>query len=278
VRTRAAKARSKRDDSFLDRLDALRVLRADENEQGALLEELAEIGAPERDIARELLFERPLLRPDEFEEAHRRMMRALEVLQRNGGRPATVTGLGPLNRPACSVVSLVMRWITRRHRFSLVDEIRGLYEAREANTVFGSPEHRMLRRARLQTTVVEQGYGHLALGLPSLLVGGAAISTTFAVLRNALGSAFSSSAGTIVVPLVLGTIVAILSWACLEAAAVARRRIRLSTDRAVRTLWDTIGACGEAPEDRSIRYALLAIGLLLVAWLAVPVTIWLVFG
>jgi hypothetical protein len=131
---------------------------------------------------------------------------------------------------------------------------------------------------RLQTTVVEQGYGHLALGLPILLVGGAAVSTTFAVLRNALGSAFSSSAGTIVVPLVLGTIVAILSWACLEAAAVARLRIRLSTDRAVRALWDTIGACGEAPEDRSIRYALLAIGLLVVAWLAVPVTIWLVFG
>lgn len=279
MRTRAARARSKRDESFLDRLDALRVLRADEDEQGALLEELAEVGAPERDIARELLAgQQPLRRPEEFEDAHRGVMRALEVLQRNGGRSATVTGLGPLNRPACGVVSFVTRWITRRHRFALVDEIRGLYEAREANAVFGSREHRLLRRARLQATVVEQGYGHLAHGLPSLLVGGAVLSTTFAALRNVLGSAFSSTAGTIVVPLVLGTLVAGLAWACLEAAGVARRRIRLSTDSAVRTLWETIGACGEAPEDRSVRYALIAIVLLLVAWLAVPVTIWLAFG
>lgn len=93
-----------------------------------------------------------------------------------------------------------------------------------------------------------------------------------------LGSAFSSTVGTIVVPLVLGTLVAALAWACLEAAGVARRRIHLSTDSAVRTLWETIGACGDAPADRSVRYALIAIVLLLVGWLAVPITIWLVFG
>jgi len=92
MRTRSARARSKRDESFLDRLDALRVLRADEDEQGALLEELAEVGAPERDIARELLAgQQPLRRPEEFEDAHRRVMRALEVLERNGARSATAT-------------------------------------------------------------------------------------------------------------------------------------------------------------------------------------------
>ena len=138
-------------DSLLGRLDALRVLRADdEAEKGVLLEELAELGAAERDIARELLGVRPLAQPDRFEEAHRSVIRALEVLERNGGRRATVTGLGPLNSPACFVVTLVAGWIARQHRFALVRQLGRLYEAREANTTFGSPEHRMLRRARDQ--------------------------------------------------------------------------------------------------------------------------------
>jgi hypothetical protein len=175
-------------------------------------------------------------------------------------------------------VTLVAGWIARQHRFALVRQFGRLYEAREANTTFGSPEHRMLRRARLQTAVVEQGWGGSQIGIPGFLIGGAALSTTFAALRNVLGSVFESTVGTIFVPIVLGTIVAGLSWACLEAAAVARRRIRLSTDRPVRALWETIGACGEAPRDHSLTFAIVAIVLLVASWLAIPALIWILAG
>ncbi len=263
-------------DSLFDRLDAFRVLSAeDEGEKEALLEEIAELGEPERDIARELLAVKPLAQPDRFEEAHRSVMRALEVLERNGGRTAAVTRFGPLNRPASAIVSLVAGWITKQHRHSLVDEIRGLYEAREGNSVPLTPEHRMLRRARLQMANVEHGYGSSRLALPGFLLTGAALSTTFAVLRNALGSLFESTLWSVIVPLILGGIVVALSWACLYGASVARRRIRLSTDGPVRALWATVGAAGDAPRDHSLGFAVTAILLLIGAWLAVPVIIWL---
>jgi hypothetical protein len=159
-------------------------------------------------------------------------MRALEVLERNGGRRATVTGLGPLDGPAGFVVSLVAGWIANRYRFGLVGTLGTLYATREANSVAGTAEHYMLRRARLQTAVVEQSYEGSGIGIPTFLLGGAALSTTFAALRSVFGSAFESTVGTILVPIVLGAIVAVLSWGCLEAAGVARRRIRLSMDRA----------------------------------------------
>jgi hypothetical protein len=93
-----------------------------------------------------------------------------------------------------------------------------------------------------------------------------------------LGSIFESVLWSVLVPILLGAIVLALSWVFLYGAAVARRRIRLSTDRPVRALWDAIGSCGEAPRDHSLGFALIAIALLIVAWLAVPVVIWLIFG
>jgi hypothetical protein len=83
---------------LLDRIDALRVLRADnEEERGAILEELGGSGKPEQDIIRELSMVRPLWRPDRFEEAHRLTMRSLEVLDRNGARAAPMPRyVGPL--------------------------------------------------------------------------------------------------------------------------------------------------------------------------------------
>ncbi|MGZ4672347.1 MAG: hypothetical protein ACXV8K_06765, partial [Ilumatobacteraceae bacterium] len=59
------------DDLLLDRIDALRVLRADTaEEKGAILEQIAGRGKPEQDIVKELAKVRPLWRPDRFEEAH----------------------------------------------------------------------------------------------------------------------------------------------------------------------------------------------------------------
>jgi hypothetical protein len=273
------KARAKRYDGVLDRFNALRVLRASGETQGAVLEEVAELGVPEHDIAEQLLATWPLAQPDRFEEAHHSMMRGLEVLERNGGRKAAVTRVGPLNPLASIIVASVAGGIAAQYRSSLLQRIRRLYATREASSITGSPEHRMLRRARFQATAVIDAFGGAHGGVPAaaLLVGGGALSAAFAVIRGTLGPLFQSKLATILLLLVLGAIVFALAWAFLYAGGVARRRIRLSTDLSVRALWEAVGACGAPQKDQSYILALLAIVLLLAVWTVVPVVVWLIF-
>lgn len=270
------------DEFWLDRIDALRVVRADTpKERSRLLEEIGGSGQPEQDIVRELSKVRPLWLPDRFEEAHRMVMRALEVLDRNGARPATVRHLGPLNPIAQWAVQLVNRWIVKSHQNTLVERIRKLYERREANSIWGSPEHRMLRRARLDAQRVEQGLRSQALGLPTFLLGGAFLSSVFSLLGRAVGAVFGEGGA---VPLQVGVVVLIvavllaLAWVILYAAAVSRRRIRLTVDQPLRALYDTIGACGDPPRDRSYDFALYALIFLLLAALVVPAAGAIVIG
>jgi hypothetical protein len=272
------KARSKRYDGILDRFNALRVLRAGEGTQGEVLEEVAELGVPEHDIAEQLLATWPLAQPERFEEAHQSMMRGLEVLERNGGRKAVVTRVGPLNPLASIIVASVAGGIADQYRSSLLQRLRRIYATREASSTPGSSEHRMLRRARFQITAVSEAFGGAHVPATALLVGGGALSAAFAVIRGTLGPLFESKLATIVLLLGIATIVFGLAWAFLYAGGVARRRIRLSTDLSVRTLWQTMGACGAPPRDHSYILALLAIVLLLAAWVVIPVVVWLIFS
>jgi hypothetical protein len=264
---------------LLDRIDALRVLRAETpEERGALLEKLAGSGKAEQDIVRELSKRNPLWRPDRFEEAHRWVMRSIEVLDRNGARGAKLPKLGPLGVVAGFVVQLLTRWIVKGHQNSVVTRVRKLYERREANSVWGSPEHRMLRRARIDAARVEQGYKADKLGLPTFLLGGAIFSSIVSGFQSLVRSALNSTTGQVIFSLSLGVILAGLAWAALYAAAVARRRIRLCIDQPMRALWETIGACGNPPRDESYNFAIYAIVLLVLAWIAIPLAIWRLFG
>jgi hypothetical protein len=265
------------EDLLLDRIDALRVLRADSvEEKGLLLEEIGGSGKPEQDIVNELSKVKPLWRADRFEEAHRLAMRSLEVLDRNGARPAKMPSIGPLAPVAQWAVQQVNRWIVKSHQNTLIDRIRKLYERREANTVWGSPEHRMLRRARLDTTRIQQGLTSKPLGLPTFLVGGAALSGITSGLSNIASGALQSLVGKIVFGVLVTLLLLGSAWVVLYAAAVSRRRIRTSTDQSIKALYETIGACGEPPRDQSYNFAIYAIVLLTLAWIVVPVVIWLV--
>ena len=216
------------DDLLLDRIDALRVLRADSPEQkGAILEQIAGRGKPEQDIVKELAKVRPLWRPDRFEEAHRMAMRSLEVLDRNGVRPPQMPRLGPLKPVASYVVQQMTRWIVKGYQNRLVTRLRRLYERREANTEWGSREHVMLRRARINAVQVEQGYKGDQLGLPTFLLGGAILSSIVSALRAFVDWAISGIVAVVVFAIVLAVVFAGLAWAALYAAGVARRRIRL---------------------------------------------------
>jgi hypothetical protein len=260
---------------LLDRIDALRVLRASTpEEKGRLLEEIGGPGKVEQDIVSQLSKIRPLWQPHRFGEAHRMAMRSLEVLDRNGVRGAPMPRpLGPLKPVVGFVVQLVTRWIVRDYQNSLASNIRKLYERREANSVWGSEDHVLLRRARINAVQVEQGLKSNPIGVPGFLLGGAVLSGLFSAIADATSSAFESTVSRIVLGALIGLLMLGLSWVALYAASIARRRIRLTTQQPIKVLYDVIGAAGDPPRDRSYHFAIVAIVLLALAALAIPIAV-----
>jgi hypothetical protein len=262
------------DELVLDRIDSLQVLRANsQSEKDRLLEQIAGRGKPEQDIVRELAAVRPLWRPDRFEEAHRWAMRSLEVLDRNGNRQPQLRRLGPLRPVAAYVVQIMTRYIVKGYQNRLITSIRRLYERREANAAWDTPEHSMLRRARLDAARVEPGYKGNPLGLPTFLVGGAVLSSIVSGLQALVAWAFKGGGAIIVFTAVVGVVFFCLAWCALHSAGVARRRIRLSTEQPMKALWETIGAAGNPPRDNSYDFAVYSIVLLVLAWILVPIAI-----
>ncbi len=256
---------------LLDRIDALRVVRASSvQEKGEMLEAIGGPGQAEQDIVDQLSKVKPLWDLDTFPEAHRLVMRSLEVLDRNGSRRAAVPRLGPFTPIAQWLVQQLTRWIVKGYVNELVTTIRKLYERREANSIWGSPAHIMLRRARINATQVENGFKGNPIGVPAFLLGGAFLSTILSGIGQLAASALSTSFGAPILGLVAVTLLGVLSWAAIYAAAVARRRIRLTTDQPVQVLYDAIGAAGDPPRDQSYNFAVIAIVLMVLAIFVVP--------
>jgi hypothetical protein len=267
------------DGEFLDRIDALRVMRATTpEEKGRLLEEIGGPGKVEQEIVSQLSKIRPLWQPQRFPEAHRMVMRSLEVLDRNGVRGAPMPGaLGPLEPVVGYVVQLVTRWIVRGYQNSLASNVRKLYERREANSIWGSEEHVVLRRARINAVQVEQGLRSNPVGVPGFLLGGAVLSGVFSLVGNVFSRLVESTPGRIALGVVLGVLLLGLSWVALFAASIARRRIRLTTQQPVQVLYEVIGAAGDPPGDHSYKFAVIAIVLLVLASLAIPAAVSVLF-
>ena len=261
---------------LVDQIDALRVLRADtDEEKGRLLEQIGGKGLVEQEMVSQMSAIKPLLHPDRFEEAHRIMMRGIEVLDRNGPRPATVPNVGPLRPIAQWLVQQVTRWIVKSHLNRLAARNCGLYEKREANSDWGTREHAMVRRARLDARRVQANSTGNALGLPTFLLGGAALTSVASGLQSLTRSAMDSTLGVSILGFIAVFVLGALSWVALYSAGVARRRIRLSTDQPMKALWETIGAAGKPPRDESYNFAVYAIILLVLAWIVIPLAIWL---
>jgi hypothetical protein len=258
-------------DELSQHLRALRVLRVDNPDEAAvLLESLGASGKVEEDIVLQLGAVKPLWIPDRFEEANRLAMRSLEVLDRNGPRNTALKTLGPLRPVGEWAVQLFTQLIVRSFQQTVVDRLRHLYSRREASSAWDSPEHHMLRRARIDIERIAPGLKGRALGLPTFLLGGAFISTILGGLKS-LGEAIQKNNSILVVATVVMFIVfAGASWAILQAAAISRRRIQLTLDKPLAALFETIGACGNPPKDQSLSFALYAILLTGLGWLILP--------
>jgi hypothetical protein len=262
-------------DELSERLDALRVLRGDNDEErGRLLAEIGAHGRVEAEMVDQLSKGKPLWLPNRFEEAHRLMIRSLEVLDRNGARPTAVPKqTGPLKPVAQWAVQQFTRWIVKNHQNNLVDRLRKLYELREANSVWGSDEHRMIRRARIDIVRLSTDLKSKPLGLPTFLLGGAFLSGVFGGLQSLIRAAFGNAVLTVILALLFGLLLAGLSWTVIYAAATARRRIRTAVDQPLRALYETIGAAGNPPRDQSIQFAVIALVFTVLAAVVIPVGI-----
>lgn len=265
-----------RGDLVLDELDEkLAAFNAFRKSDGAAADAiLGELGANDgvdRDIVLQLAGKRPLGHPERFDAAHAMAIRSLEVLDRNGARSVETKLPGPLNAIGGYLIQLVTRFIVSNHQKSLAQNMRKLYARREANCLPDDPARHQLRRARLHADLVGEGFKKNPLGVPSFLLGGALISSLIGGVVDGATSATGNKAGWFILGGVLLALSTIASWVIIRGAAVARRRIVLTTEKPFQALYETIGRCGSPPGDSSKQFALIAMIILIVGWALVPI-------
>ena len=211
--------------------------------------------------------------PDRFPEAHRTVMRAIEVFDRNAARPPSSLRLGVLTPVASLVVRLLIGIVVRSYQRSVIGHLRRLYALREANSVPGSTEYRTLTLARRQLDRVTEDLSRRSAGLPAFLVGGAALSAVSSTARDITGS----RTVLVIVGVVTVALAVAAFWCVTTAAGIARRRTRIALDAPLRALYATLGAAGDPPRDRSRDFVVYAVLLLALAWVVVPVGLTLAF-
>lgn len=267
-------------DQLSERLERFRILYdRDDATTDEMLAELGGSGRVEREMLRELAATRVLRSPDRVPEAHQVVMRALEVLSRNGSRPPSqLRPLGPLTRIARYLVQQVIRYVVRRHQRQVVESLRDLYSRRLGWVPAGHAARSVLLKARLDVERATPAYEKKVIGVPAFLLGGAVVSSMTQGLRSGASAAAGSRVGVAVALSVAFAVTAASSWVILQGAAVARRRIKLSLDRPLAALWETIGWCGSPPRDTSSLVAAIAIALTVAGWLLIPIGVFLVLA
>jgi len=272
----ATEEKQERGDLVLDELDEkLAAFNAFRKSDGAAADMiLGELGASDgvdRDIILQLAGKRPLGHPERFDAAHAMAIRSLEVLDRNGARSVKTKLPGPLNAIGAYLIQLVTRFIVSNHQKSLAQNMRKLYARREANCLPDDPARHQLRRARIHADLVGEGFKKNPLGVPSFLLGGALISSLISGVVNGASSATGNKLGWFIIGGVLLVLSTVASWVIIRGAAVARRRIVLTTEKPFKALYETIGRCGNPPGDAAKQFALIAMIILIVGWALVPI-------
>jgi hypothetical protein len=232
----------------------------------------------EREAAQELADRTILAHPDHFEAAHHLAVKALEVFDRHGFRhPSLPRWLGPLRSVAAYPVELVAKTIVRSYARDVSNQMRKLYERREAQCSFDDPARRPLARARISMSRLAPDFAGSSAGLPKFLVGGAVISGLASVAKQAGDLSGGGSVALIGLGAVAFVVFAAVSWVIVQGAAVAHRRSTLIMRSPLAALWQTIGAAGMPPEDDSLTFAAIGIALTAVAWLVTPIVVGALF-
>lgn len=102
-------------------------------------------------------------------------------------------------------------------------------------------------------------HGREEIGIPTFVLGGLLIPAAISLWRLASGFAYAEWWIALLVG-VGGVLIGLaISWLVLRGAALASRRIRLSTAEPLARLWTTVGHAGAPPKDRSRKFAVVAI-------------------
>lgn len=254
------------------RLNGFYALRnSDSPEADSMLDSLGANSTVDRDIVLELAAPKPLWRPDRFLEAHTLMIRSLEVLDRNGTRSPPVPNIGPLKPVLKYLTEIASKFIVRSHLRSITDTVHRLYARREANCLPDDPARRLLRRARLDLENVKPGFKRNPLAIPSVLLGGAFLSTIVGVVQDTIGLFGGSGLAQIVATGLVFLLAALGAFVILRGAAVAHHRIDMTTDQPLIALYDVIGRAGKPPNDQSGTFAIIAVILMALAVLVIPI-------
>ena len=261
-------------DELTDQLDrTFRLLRGDADQAADLAFAQVRVDtAAEARLLSELAERAALAHPDRFTDAHRLVMHALEVLDRDGWRRPRLPRLGPLHAPAEWAVEFVAQYIVRSYVADAVRNLARLYARRESQAAPESNERRVLARARIQADRLTLGFRGGASGLPTVLIGGAAIPVVASLARQ-FGTVKPGQ------PILLGgggvliLLFAALAFVLLQGAGLARRRVTVVGRQPMEALYETIGHCGRPPEDDADTIALVAIGLTAITWFVLPVVL-----
>jgi len=257
-------------DDIVGRLDAFQLLRHDDGpDADKVLMDLGAKSMVDRDIILELGAKRPIGHPARFEEAHGLAIRALEVLDRNGHRSIPVPNLSFLSPVLSFMTQIVTQFIVRSHVGNTIDHLYHLYARREAASPVDWEHLPMLTRARIHTERIMPGFKRGKLALPTFLFGGAILSPLIAVLRGVVSSSIASKLWSTVLLVVIFLLLSLISWILVQGSAVARRRIRLTSEKPVASLWQVIGRCGKPPRDFSVAFAVVALILSIVSGIVV---------
>lgn len=261
-------------DEFDEKLQAFNALRkSDAAAADHILDQVGATDGVDRQIILELASKRPLGHADRFPEAHAGAMRALEVLDRNGSGGIRLSGWGPIAPVPQYLVQQVVHFLVKSHLRNVINNLSNLYGRREAAALEDDPHRPLITRAWHQTERVAAGYKGNPLGFPTFILGGAFLSTIIGSLQGLIISAVDSLIGQIILIIGLFGVMVAASWALLKGAAIARRRIKLTTDQPLEALYQTIGRCGRPPQDQARIFALIALILMAVAWITVPIAL-----
>ncbi|MCL4243246.1 MAG: hypothetical protein KJ048_17995 [Dehalococcoidia bacterium] len=238
----------------------------------AALERFAGESEEEARIARDLAAAGPLAVPGRLLEAHRLVMRALEVLDREGARNVRVSRwFGPLRPLAEFGAEFVASYIVKAYAQDVAGSLRRLYARREAQSLPGSPERAGLARARVEADRLAPGFSGGGIGAPVLVAGGAAVPLAASVGQY-LGAIDFLSRPVIGVGFgALFLLFLFLSSVLLSGAGLAHRRSRLIMSQPLAALWEVVGHAGEPPSDNSRMFATVAIVLTGLVWVVIPV-------
>lgn len=206
-----------------------------------------------------------------FSAAHRLVVRALEILDREAAREIPVSRLyGPLRPVASLAATFIAQWVTRGYARQVAARLADLYARREVQALPGTPERRLLSGARTEMWRLLPGFTGGGASLPALLAGGAVVPLLASAVQY-LG-ALDILARPAILALFGGLFVLtlVLSSLLLTAVRHAHRRCTLIMRQPLHLLWESIGDAGPPPEDSARAIAIVAVVLAAGAWLIIP--------